>query len=385
MLSAPPPSLPEPWTHPPVPPWLTSALRGRVRNRRMPATLWMYWDTGLERAPAVVRHCVTSWVMMNAGWSLKLLTDEVVLDYLPGWTAAMWDAIQPGAHKGDIVRAAVLHLHGGVWADATHFCLIPLDAWIFEAVGDYFAFGVGDAPFKNDPRFSSGCPGCEMPGARVPPSSGCLARGGPAFDKATRRSYSISSSFLAAARGSYIAARQYECYVLHMRATLKAPEYTFFHTCFRSLAKNDSTFAARWIEVPEISSRRNFAYELSAHYSSRRPVGGGPLTATARARIDRTCATSIKTTHKGRIAPNATDFALLDNVSTVWGYLAQRTHPHVAIATRSCSQHPWPCVTTGPSLLLTTPERAAAGAYRKRHPTGRHRPGPRSRPDVRRR
>jgi hypothetical protein len=35
----------------------------------------------------------------------------------------------------DIIRLALLARHGGVWADATMLCMIPLERWVYEAVG----------------------------------------------------------------------------------------------------------------------------------------------------------------------------------------------------------------------------------------------------------
>jgi hypothetical protein len=36
--------------------------------------------------------------------------------------------------KSDIIRLNLLYEHGGVWADATMLCLMPLDLWIFEVI-----------------------------------------------------------------------------------------------------------------------------------------------------------------------------------------------------------------------------------------------------------
>ena len=36
------------------------------------------------------------------------------------------------AHKSDLVRIELIYKYGGVWVDASLFCLIPLDKWIFN-------------------------------------------------------------------------------------------------------------------------------------------------------------------------------------------------------------------------------------------------------------
>ena len=41
----------------------------------------------------------------------------------------------------DQIRIEILHLHGGVWADATTICAKPLDEWLPERMGTgFFAF-----------------------------------------------------------------------------------------------------------------------------------------------------------------------------------------------------------------------------------------------------
>lgn len=39
------------------------------------------------------------------------------------------------AARSDILRLTLMAMHGGVWADATYFNFIPLDQWVYEAVG----------------------------------------------------------------------------------------------------------------------------------------------------------------------------------------------------------------------------------------------------------
>ena len=45
------------------------------------------------------------------------------------------------AARSDVVRAHILATQGGVWADASVFCVTPLDDWVQEAAGSgFFAF-----------------------------------------------------------------------------------------------------------------------------------------------------------------------------------------------------------------------------------------------------
>jgi len=383
----------EAWARPPRPAWLDAEIRDRPPSTTVPRVVWTYWDTWPD-APAVVKHCVASWVLMNPTWKVRLVTDETVLTYLPsGWTREKWNNVTVGAHKGDVLRIVLLARRGGVWADATLFCLLPLDAWIFAAVGsnDFFAFSAGDTPKKGSAAYVGNCPGCESAGAPAASRETCRARGGKAYDPETRRTYARprrrrttrisasrrrrdpseyprgaprrcrdppprnihdamprpvskrmynpSNSFLAAAPGSYVAAREAACFADYMLEHLRAPEYTYFHACFRGLARDDATFRDKWLELPELASRRVVgAVPVSGHYAGHRPSPVTALTPLVQKRVDDICGPHVKLTYKA----GAFDEATRPENATTLGYLFSRTWPYLGVALRGCGA--WPCV-----------------------------------------
>ena len=330
------------WAHPPLPAWLNETLGDRSPSANVPNIIWMFWDRWPD-APAVVRHCVASWVVMNPTWRVQLLSDADVLTYLPsGWTREKWSNITVGAHRGDVLRIVLLERFGGVWADATLFCLLPLDRWIRRAVGasnDWFAFAAGEKPNKKSPQYGDDCAGCEPPGAPVAKASSCLARGGQAFDPASRRTYNPSNSFLAAAPGSYVATREAECFAGYMLKHLKAKSYTHFHECFKGLAASDKKFAKSWLAAVEIPSRRVVgAVPVSGNHKDQAPPA---LTPALRSRVDGVCGPHVKMTFKGQYG-NVTG---TENDTSTVGYLFARTRPHLLKALRPCGD--WPCLLLG--------------------------------------
>jgi hypothetical protein len=45
------------------------------------------------------------------------------------------------AHQSDLIRLALLSEYGGIWADATTYCMKPLDEWLEKYMGSgFFAF-----------------------------------------------------------------------------------------------------------------------------------------------------------------------------------------------------------------------------------------------------
>ena len=108
-------------------------------------TIWIYWDQGFADAPPIVQACVQSWKNKNPGWEIKLIDAETFADFCE--MPDLSDEISLN-HRSDILRLRLLNTHGGVWADATTYCLRPLDEWLpILAQEGFFVFSwiEGDA------------------------------------------------------------------------------------------------------------------------------------------------------------------------------------------------------------------------------------------------
>jgi hypothetical protein len=100
------------------------------------------WLQGLQNAPYVVKKCYESWIKHNPNWEITFLHEENLEEYLK-----LDDIIANNKHAlskealADIVRINLLATYGGVWADSTCFCCIPLDDWLREYTqSGFFAF-----------------------------------------------------------------------------------------------------------------------------------------------------------------------------------------------------------------------------------------------------
>ncbi|WP_209507428.1 MULTISPECIES: capsular polysaccharide synthesis protein [unclassified Ruegeria] len=110
----------------------------RSAPRNIPKNIWIYWDRGEENAPEIVRHCIASWRDRNPGWEVRVLDNNTVAEVtdLPHDPEKL--SVQSYA---DLLRLRLLRKHGGVWADATTYCLSPLDQWLPPvAQRGFFAF-----------------------------------------------------------------------------------------------------------------------------------------------------------------------------------------------------------------------------------------------------
>ncbi|GGY49489.1 capsular polysaccharide synthesis protein [Parvularcula lutaonensis] len=129
---------------------------------RVPRILWMFWAQGWDQAPEVVGPCVKSWKAHNPDWDIRLLTAETIAEHLadPSVIQRMLDEGQPLEAVSNLLRVELIIAHGGVWADATAYCLRPLSEWIDDAAkGGFFAFADPGADRKLSSWFLAGHPG----------------------------------------------------------------------------------------------------------------------------------------------------------------------------------------------------------------------------------
>lgn len=106
----------------------------------IPKVIWIYWHTGFESAPLLVKQCLASWRKYHPSWKIQLLDQHNLDEFvdrssypdLPNFK------VQYGS---DLIRLDLLTKYGGVWADATTFCTKPLESWLAEYLIDgLFAF-----------------------------------------------------------------------------------------------------------------------------------------------------------------------------------------------------------------------------------------------------
>ncbi|WP_083245784.1 capsular polysaccharide synthesis protein [Aliivibrio logei] len=115
---------------------LLSPTESKSNLTEIPKIIWMFWDSGFDNAPEVVKLSVKSWQKMNPDYEVKLLTDESLKELLGFDFNAIFQLSSVHclpAIKADLIRLYLLSKYGGIWADATTFCLKPLSKWLDTA------------------------------------------------------------------------------------------------------------------------------------------------------------------------------------------------------------------------------------------------------------
>lgn len=229
----------------------------------IPKTIWCLWLQGWQNAPDLVKACRASWQRLNPGWTIHYLTRENFAQHLE-LTPALQSVIAknlPMEALSNVIRAELLKRHGGVWVDATAYCLRSLDGWIHAAAaGGFFAY---DRP-------------------------------GP--DRM------LATWFLAAEPGSRIVDIWLRRAYAYWRDRAERHTYFWFHGLFREAYASDEELRALWDATPKISTGGPDAFSPYAEHLFR------PVADSDRLLVETAQTQLLKLTHKidhGAVAPGS--------------------------------------------------------------------------------
>jgi mannosyltransferase OCH1-like enzyme len=187
----------------------------------VPRTLWLYWHQGWDSAPLLARRCLESWRQRNHRWKIMPLSKETLGTSIR--LPSLYNLIQNISLTAlsDIIRIHLLTQHGGVWADATTWCVRPLDEWLDLATS----------------------------------KTGFFAYANPAPDRP------FSSWFLAATPGHTVAKRLAEAtdnFWTSLNSEISndpsSSNYFWFHNLFKQLLSTDPIVARLWQSGTQISA-----------------------------------------------------------------------------------------------------------------------------------
>jgi len=115
----------------------------------IPRQLFLYWHQGWEDAPDIVKRCAATWQHHNPSWDISLLDATSIADKIE-LPSELQTLQLPLAGRADVIRISLLRRYGGVWADATTWCMRSLDDWI-ESVCHNSGFFAYDKPSPHRP------------------------------------------------------------------------------------------------------------------------------------------------------------------------------------------------------------------------------------------
>jgi hypothetical protein len=162
-----------------------------------------------------VKASLNSWKVHNPGWQINTITLESLREFL-NVNEIFQDILveqTPPEAISDVIRIHLLRTYGGVWVDATTYCLCPLDQWLSDNTP------VGFFAFSN-----------------------------PGPDRL------LSSWFLAAAKGNYMVEKWCEATQQYWKGRKAPHTYFWFHNLFADCYHSDVQFKDYWDKSPTISA-----------------------------------------------------------------------------------------------------------------------------------
>ena len=207
-----------------------------------PKIIWICWFQGWinnKTTPLLQQLVYKSWKYHNKkdGWSIILLDNENIPKYM---NSSKWYYYKNRTEHGDmgyaglsnIVRMELLSTFGGVWVDATVFCMKPLNEWLPE--------------YNNDIGFF--------------------------LFRRRRAEVIISTWFIFANNGSYMINRWNEQIQTYWMEHDIMHTYHWVHAIFQNLtidnaSNSDHKFGVQWSKVPKYNADE--PHFISDHIESR--------------------------------------------------------------------------------------------------------------------
>lgn len=136
--------------------WLFKEYGSNLNNEKFTKTLdknfkvWVFWWQGLDKAPELVKSCVSSIKHNYPNNEVVILDRENISNYvnIPRYIMEkVENKVITLTHFSDILRATLLSDLGGVWMDATMFMTERIDSEIMK-------YSLYSNKYKHDERFS---------------------------------------------------------------------------------------------------------------------------------------------------------------------------------------------------------------------------------------
>lgn len=97
--------------------------------------IWTAWLQGFNDMPQIVKKCIESLKKNSNGYEVKVITLKNIHEYIEV-NPKIYSEFKKGniksAHFTDYIRMKLLRDYGGIWQDATHFMIKPLDNKIWN-------------------------------------------------------------------------------------------------------------------------------------------------------------------------------------------------------------------------------------------------------------
>jgi mannosyltransferase OCH1-like enzyme len=93
--------------------------------------IWLYWDRGLNtKTPWPVKPAIDSWRDFNPNWEVELVTSDNEETFISPHLLCLRGQLKKIQHWKDLIMVDLISRHGGLWIDATVFCVRAIEEWL---------------------------------------------------------------------------------------------------------------------------------------------------------------------------------------------------------------------------------------------------------------
>lgn len=104
-------------------------------------TIWILWYQGSNDMPTIVKECYKSWCEKNKDFEVVVLDKNNLEKYVKIDNNIIQNKHITIQALSDIIRVNLLNQQGGIWVDATCYCMKPINSWLSKYMENgFFAF-----------------------------------------------------------------------------------------------------------------------------------------------------------------------------------------------------------------------------------------------------
>jgi len=199
-------------------------------DKEIVKNIYICWFQGFENSTEIVKKCLKSWKYYNPDWNIILLDKNNIKNYIDIKKEFGIDFESKTnylkCHISDFIRTVLLKKYGGIWADATTFCVRPLNQWLNNNnINEFFAF------------------------------------------KRINEKHILSNWFLYSKKNGYIITEILDKLVKYIKNNNKPDNYFFYHDIITNIYKNNEMFKNNWDKIMYLSAHPPHFIQEKGMYS----------------------------------------------------------------------------------------------------------------------
>lgn len=233
--------------------------------------IWSLWYQGVDKAPTMVQECWKSWKKHNPDYEFKLLDQTSLFEYVNFHKLLDLNRKDLTIQKiSALSRIHLLNNYGGIWVDATLFCIKPLDSWLDEHMQEgFFVFDKPGPDRLSSNWFIAANPGNVLIETLTKEFTDLYVNNNFTFQNTWVGKYIVDLGVQ-----KFNTSDMTDFWLSNFnKKVLRVYPYFIFHYTFNKIIKSNSYCKEIWDRVPKINSKG--PHLLQNYYNKFKHTGEG--------------------------------------------------------------------------------------------------------------